>query len=169
MERWEKAGSKNLSMPGVDSVGFRVMDNDGTLHDCHVLREVCDGLIAAVRAALRRPAIDPETIMHLGGFLRLVLRLPGHDEDSMASMSLGLDTGEGTGTWQASFGSDGLELSTSEIIRGQWGSDHESRTVFRATSAYCDAKDDLEDWLHHFVTMAGSDYDLEAWCEPLPE
>jgi hypothetical protein len=146
------------------------MDENGTLHDCHVLREVGDGLIAAVRAALRRPAIDPETIMHLGGFLRLVLRLPKHDEDQSASMALSLDTGEGVGTWRASFGSDGLELYTSEIFRGRWGSDHESRTVFHATPDRCDAEDDLDDWLWNFKRMAeDAGYAVSGWCESLDE
>jgi hypothetical protein len=144
------------------------MNDDGTLHDCYILREVSDGLIAAVRAALRRPAIDPDNIMQLGGFLRLVLQLPKCDLDQSASLSFSLDTGEGEGDWRASFGDEGLHLSTSETLRGTYGADYFSKTIFRATPDACNTEDDLEDWLWNFKRMAeDADYTLSAWCEPL--
>jgi hypothetical protein len=80
-------------------------------------------------------------------------------------MTLSIDTGEGVGIWEAAFNSEGLELSTSEIFRSPWGSDHESKIVFKTTAAWSSAADGLDEWLQDFVQMAESDFDLSVSCE----
>lgn len=141
------------------------MDDSGRLHGSCELETVRARLIDAVRGALRRPLIDGETVEHLGAFLRLVELLPEHDEDCTASMRLTFDSGEGAGIWEADFSSEGLELSRTELFRGEWGTDSESKTVFKATAERSSADDGLDEWLHHFIMMAKSDYDLSAWVE----
>jgi hypothetical protein len=145
------------------------MDDDdmpSTLRDFWGLDDVRYRLTAAVRFALKRPNLDGETVESLGVFLRCVERLPEHDESVTASMTVSLDTGEGAGYWEASFNCDGLELSTTEIFRGQWGTDHETKYYLRAGYNHCSVEDDLDEWLSNFVRMVQDDYKLSAGHEP---
>jgi hypothetical protein len=142
------------------------MPGDGMLRESWELGKVRDGLIAAVRHALRRPKIDGETVEHLGVFLRLVERLPKHDEGQSASMTFRIDTDDGGGIWEAAFHSEGMEISTTEIFRSPWGTDHETKIYFKATYDRCSAEDGLDDWLRHFGQMAeDGGVELSAWSE----
>lgn len=120
------------------------------------LEQVRGYLTDAVRGALRRPGLDGEAVVALGAFLKMVERLPDYDEGNSASMTLSDDTGEGVGIWEAAFNSEGLELSTSEIFRSPYGSDHECRIVFKTSADWSSATDGLEDWLKDFAEMADS-------------
>lgn len=125
----------------------------------------------AVCAAMKNRKLSPEEMMQMGAFLWLVERLPTHHEEYTGRIHLSCDYGEGSGWTMVTISEDGLELDKGEIIRGAWGSDHESKTVFRATSSGgsdFDADFYLEEWLRDFVSDAG-DQEMKLSTEWFPE
>jgi hypothetical protein len=125
----------------------------------------------AVRAAMTNRKLSPEKIMQIGAFLWLVERLPVHHEEYTGKIELSYDHGEGAGWTMVTISEEGLALDKGEIFRGSWGSDHESKTVFRVTSTcgsnfYPDFY--LEEWLQEFVSDAG-DKDVNLSIEWFPE
>jgi hypothetical protein len=115
-------------------------------------------LTEAVKAALSSRDLSCEQIMKLGAFLWLVDHLPQNHKRYSAKFELAYDYGDGASWMTATISQDGLALSTGEVIRGDFGSDHSSKTVFqvsRYSNSEYDINFDLEDHLLDFVNDAG--------------
>jgi hypothetical protein len=135
-------------------------------------RLIQDKLAAAVKSALKNRELSSPQMMKLGAFLWLVERLPEHHEKYTGQIELSCDHGEdGAGWTKVTISGDGLALDKGEIVRGEYGSDHPSKTVFRVSSTSASDYDldfDLEEWLRDFVGDAG-DTDVEFSVEWYPE
>ncbi len=115
-------------------------------------------LTQAVKAALTNRDLSCEQIMKLGAFLWLVDHLPQNHRRYSAKFELAYDYGDGASWTMVTISQDGLALSTGEVIRSDFGSDHPSKTVFqvsRYSKSEYDIKLHLEEHLIHFVNDAG--------------
>jgi hypothetical protein len=115
-------------------------------------------LTAAVHSALKNRKLSSEEVMNLGAFLWLVERLPEHHEQYFGQINFSWDRGEGIGWTSVCFSEEGLALEYGEIIRGEYGTDSYSKTVFQVSgtrSAHYDFDFVLENWLRDFVNNAG--------------
>lgn len=125
----------------------------------------------AVYAAMKSRKLSSEEMMQMGAFLWLVERLPVHREEYTGKIELSYDHGEGAGWTMVTISEEGLALDKGEIFRGAWGSDHESKTVYRVTTiggSDFDPDFYLEEWLREFVGDAG-DQDVKISIEWFPE
>jgi len=124
-------------------------------------------LMEAVRGAMKSRNLPAEDLMNLGAILWLLERLPVHLEEYTGILTLSSSHSEGSG-WRTMTLSeeDGLSLEYGEIIRGDYGSDQFSKTIFKATPTRCANWEDsigLEDWLCCFARdVAESDYALSV-------
>lgn len=128
-------------------------------------------LVAAVHSVLKSRRLSAEQVMQLGSFLWLVERLPEHHEQYTAQIELSWDYGDGAGWTMVTISEDGLALDKGEIFRYEYGSDHESKTVFKVSSNRAPNYDldfYLEEWLRDFVDDA-ADPDVKFSVEWYPE
>ncbi len=123
-------------------------------------------LMEAVRGAIKSRNLPAKDLMNLGAILWLLERLPVHHEEYAGILTLSSSHSEGSegSGWRTLTISDegGLSLEYGEII----GSDHFSKTIFKATPTRCANWEDsvgLEDWLHSFAgDVAESDHALSV-------
>ncbi len=134
-------------------------------------RLIQDKLKAAVESALKNREISSEQMMNLGAFLWLVERLPEHHANYTGKIDIISDHGEGAGWRSVTVSEDGLALDEGQIVRGDCGTDHESKTVFQVSET-CDPNHDLyfdlENWLSNFVNDAGDPH-LDFTVEWYPD
>lgn len=115
-------------------------------------------LKAAVRAALAHRNFQALDVMKIGAFLWLVERLPENHKDYLGRIELTCEHGSGATWGSVTISDDGLVLAEGEIIRGEVGTDQESRIVFQVTDNSGSDPDlyfDLEHWLNKFAAEAG--------------
>jgi hypothetical protein len=128
-----------------------------------------DKLVAAVKSAMKNRELTSNQVMKLGAILWLVERLPEYHELFTGQIELSCDSGDVTAWTMVTISGEGLALNEGEIVRGEYGSDHPSQTVFRVSSTSSPDYDldfDLEEWLRDFVSDAGA-ADVEfsvKWC-----
>lgn len=126
-----------------------------------------DKLMEAVRGAIKCRNLPATDLMNHGAVLWLLERLPVLHHEYTAILTLSSFHSEGSG-WRTMTLSldDGLSLEYGEVIRGDYGSDHFSKTIFKTTPTRCADWEDaigLDDWLHCFARDAAeSDYELSV-------
>ncbi len=124
-------------------------------------------LMEAVRGAIKSRNLLAKDLMNLGAILWLLERLPVLHDEYIAILTLSSSHSEGSG-WRTMTLSeeDGLSLEYGEVIRGDYGSDHFSKTIFKTTPTKCADWEDsigLDDWLCCFARdVAESDYALSV-------
>jgi hypothetical protein len=128
-------------------------------------------LVNAIQAILQNRSLTSAQLMNLGAFLWLVERLPEHHIGYFGQIDLTSDHGDGAGWRSVTISEDGLALDEGEIIRGDCGTDHESKTVFRVSETCGSDSEpyfDLEEWLRYFANDAG-DPDVEFSVDWYPD
>jgi hypothetical protein len=122
-----------------------------------------------IRTALQRRDLPSETIMRLGAMLWVVEQLPQHCEECTAILTVSQDRGSGVASWDVRFDEEGLTLETNEIMRGEWGTDYNSREILKVTQTRWSTgmDDDPREWLDRICKKAGkADYEVSVEWYP---
>lgn len=128
-----------------------------------------DKIEHCVRIALQRLDLPAETVMRLGAMLWLVEQMPQHCEECTGTLSVSQDRGTGVASWEIRFDEEGLTFETNEIMRGDRGTDYNSREILKVTETRWSQSmgEEPQDWLDQICSYARMpDYQISVEWYP---